>query len=104
MGEFWYVWVIPAIGGLLWFLISGALVKAPGNMLQQNFARLTADTNGVIAGKSLEEVKRVCGAPSAVSAMGNGQTLYQWQATGYHIALIFDENDICVGISSEIKV
>ena len=104
MGDFWFVWVIPLVGGLLWFVISHMLVKAPGNALQQKFVKLTEDTNGTIAGKSLAEVKRVCGEPSAVSAIGNGQTLYQWQATGYHIALIFDENDICVGVSSEIKV
>ena len=104
MEDFWYVWVLPVIGGLLWWVLSSALVKAPGNLLQQNFAKLTKDTNGVIAGKTLSEVINACGDPSAVSAMGNGQTLYQWQATGYHIALLFDENDICIGISSEIKV
>lgn len=104
MEDFWYIWVIPTVGGLLWWLLSSAIVKAPGNVLQNNFAKLTEDTNGVIAGKTLSEVKSVCGSPSAVSSIGGGQKLYQWQATGYHIALIFDENDICVGISSEVKV
>ena len=98
------IWVGTTIGGLLLYLLIGAMVKAPGSMLQTKFAQLTADTNGVVAGKTLEEVKKACGSPSSVSAMGNGQTLYQWQATGYHIALVFDENDVCVGISSEIKV
>lgn len=104
MEDFWYIWVLPLVGGIIWWIISSALVKAPGSMLQQKFAQLTADTNGVIAGKTLAEVKAACGAPSAVSAIGDGQTLYQWQATGYHIALIFDEKNVCVGISSEIKV
>lgn len=98
------IWVGTTIGGIILYLIIGAVVKTPGNVLQMNFNRLTADTNGVVAGKTLAEVKKFCGAPSSVSAMGNGQTLYQWQATGYHIALVFDENDVCVGISSEIKV
>ncbi len=104
MGDFWYFWVIPAVGGLIWWLISSALVSAPGALLQNKFANFIADNDGVIAGKTLEQVKSACGAPSAFSALGDGQKLYQWQATGYHIALIFDENDICVGISSEIKV
>ena len=76
----------------------------PGNLLQNNFAKLTEDTNGVLAGKTLDEVKAACGDPSAVSSIGDGQMLYQWQATGYHIALVFDENDVCVGIRSEIAV
>ena len=104
MGDFWYIWVLPTLGGLIWWWLSSAMVKAPGDLLQQKFAKLTEDSNGVIAGKTLSEVKAVCGAPSAVSAIGDGKTLYQWQATSYHIALIFDENDICVGISSEVKV
>ncbi len=104
MEDFWYIWVIPAVGGILWWIISSALVKAPGNILQNKFAELTKDTNGVIAGKTLAEVKAKCGAPSSVSAMGNGTTLYQWQATSYHIALLFDDKDVCIGISSETKV
>lgn len=104
MGDFWYIWVLPIVGGIILFLLSNAFVKAPGNSLQQRFAQLTKDTNGVIKGKTLSEVKAACGEPSAVSAIGNGKTLYQWQATGYHIALIFDENEICEGISTEIKV
>lgn len=104
MEDFWYIWVIPAVGGLIWWLISSAAVRAPGAVLQQKFANLTKDTNGTIAGKTLSEVKQACGAPNSVSAMGNGQTLYQWQATGYHIALLFDENDICLGVSSETSV
>jgi hypothetical protein len=27
--------------------------------------------------------------------------LLQWQATGYHIALQFDANGICVGVTHE---
>ena len=104
MEDFWFIWVLPVVGGLLWWLITAFIVKAPGNLLRQKFANLTKDSNGVIAGKTLEEIKNACGAPSAVSAMGNGQTLYQWQATGYHIALLFDEKDICIGISSEMNV
>ncbi len=104
MSDFWYVWVLPLVGGLIWWIISSAAVKAPGNALQQKFASLTKDTNGIIAGKKLSEIQAVCGAPNAVSSLGNGQKLCQWQATSYHIALVFDENDVCVGVSSEISV
>lgn len=104
MGDYWYLYVLPIIGGIIWWLLSSALVRMSGNLLQNNFAKLTEDTNGVLAGKTLDEVKAACGDPSAVSSIGNGQMLYQWQATGYHIALVFDENDVCVGIRSEIAV
>lgn len=93
-----------SILGLIGYLIMSAFVKAPGKLLQQKFALLTKDTNGTIAGKSLAEIVKVCGNPSSVSPMGNGTTLRQWISTGYHLALLFDENDICLGISSETSV
>ncbi|MGN0688121.1 MAG: hypothetical protein ACI4KA_08455 [Oscillospiraceae bacterium] len=99
MGDFWYIWVLPAVGGIIWWLITSAAVKAPGAMLQEKFKNL-----GVLKGKTLQEIEAACGKPSAISSVANGQILRQWQATGYHIALLFDENDICLGVSSEISV
>ena len=99
MGDFWYIWVLPAVGGLLWWIISSAMVKAPGALLQQKFANL-----GVLKGKTLSEIQTACGAPSSISVGSDGVKIYQWMATSYHIVLLFDENDICLGISSETKV
>ena len=103
MGWFWVI-VLSVIGFLVWHAIVNAVVKAPGNTLQNKFAKLTEDTNGVIAGKTYTEIVAVCGYPNAASAIGNGSTLRQWIATSYHIALVFDENDVCTGISSEVSV
>lgn len=99
MGDFWYIWVLPVIGGILWFVISSAMVKAPGNVLNQKFVKL-----GTLKGKTLSEIQNACGAPSSVSCGADGVKIYQWMATGYHIVLLFDENDICLGVSSETKV
>ena len=101
--EFLYI-IGPIIGGIILYLIIHVAVKAPGTLRQTKFSMLTKDTNGVIAGKTLDEIVKTCGQPSAVSAMGDGKTLRQWQSTGYHIALLFDENDVCLGISNEINV
>ena len=73
MGDYWYLYVLPIIGGIIWWLLSSALVRVPGNLLQNNFAKLTEDTNGVLAGKTLDEVKAACGDPSAVSSIVNGR-------------------------------
>ena len=90
--------------GLIGYLIIHALVRAPGSMLQAKFANLTKNSNGVIAGKTYDEIVAACGAPSSVSPTGDGGKLCQWLATGYHIALIFDANNVCVGVSHEAKV
>ena len=92
-GDFWYVWVLPFVGGIIWYL-----------MLQAKFANLTKDTNGVIAGKTYQQIVAACGAPSSVSPAGDGGKLCQWIATSYHIALLFDANDVCTGITHEVKV
>ena len=97
--EFWYVWVLPIVGGLIWYAITKAAVKAPGNALQQKFINL-----GTLKGKTFSEIQNVCGSPNSTSVGANGVKIYQWMATGYHIVLLFDENDVCLGVSSETKV
>ena len=102
--EFLSIWVLPLIGGLIWYWVTQVAVKAPGDILASKFSALTKDTGGVIAGKTYREIVDACGAPASVSSMGDGQKLCQWMATSYHIALLFDENDVCLGISHEAKV
>lgn len=54
-----------------------------------------------MTGKTFDQIASVVGPPSARSFMAHNQVLYQWQATGYHIALLFDANDKFLRITSE---
>lgn len=85
--------------GFIGYLITSAVVRAPGVSLSKKFVSL-----GTLVGKSYSQISRVCGPCTSVSALNDGKKLYQWMATGYHIALIFDENDICEGVSHEASV
>jgi hypothetical protein len=69
----------------------------PGRNLALKFKSLGND----ISGKTLNEIVAVVGPPNAVSSMAHNQMLYQWQATGYHVALIFDADQRVIGLSSE---
>ena len=97
------IFIGPIIGGFILYLIIHALVRTPGSMLQSRFASL-----GILQGKTGAEIQAKCGPPSAISASVNEQgqpiIIKQWQSTGYHIVLIFDQNDICLGVSHEVKV
>ncbi len=85
--------------GFIWYAITQAGVKAPGVALHKKFVSL-----GTLTGRKLSEITAVCGEPNSISSIGNGKVLRQWQATGYTIALIFDSDGICQGVSSEISV
>ncbi len=63
-------------------------VTAPGRELHGRFVEL-----GVLTGMSLEQIIRAVGQPTSFSAMAHGQTLVQWQATGCHMALLFDSDN-----------
>lgn len=89
--------VIAVIAGLVLFAIIAAFLRAPGNLLQQKFARL-----GQLPGKSKEEIISAVGPPNSISAAANGNTLLQWLAAGYQIALLFD-GDVCLGITHEFS-
>jgi hypothetical protein len=81
-------------------LIGAAVAGSQIGSLQQKFASL-----GDLPGKSRTEIINAVGPPQSVSALGDGKTLLQWQminqAGGYHVALMFDENDLCEGVTHE---
>ena len=97
--EFWYWFVIPIVILLIWFVAAKTTVKAPGNVLHHKFLSL-----GNLEGKTLAEIEQVCGEASASSFGEHGVKIYQWLASGYHIVLLFDKNDICLGVSFETDV
>ena len=97
------IWILPTIGGLILYALINAGTKAPGLSLSNKFASL-----GILQGKTLKEIIDVCGNPnsysSTIDANGNPVKIIQWMAAGYHIVLLFDANDICLGVSSETMV
>ena len=97
------IWILLTIGGLILYALISAGTTAPGRSLNNKFISL-----GTLQGKTLKEITDVCGNPnsysSTIDADGNPIKIIQWMATGYHIVLLFDTNDICLGVSSETSV
>jgi hypothetical protein len=91
------------LGGAILFLVIWYAVRAPGKKLNNTFLGL-----GTLKGKTYEEIVHAAGSPNAVSASvdkdGNPIKVCQWIATNYHIVLLFDQSDICLGVSSEVAV
>ena len=83
------------IGGFILFAITAFVIKMPGRSLQRKFQKL-----GRLKGTHKDIILAAVGNPNAVSSMADGRTLCQWQATGYHIALIFN-GPICEGVTHE---
>lgn len=94
-----YIWLIVSGVSVLLIVISTMVNGASGGSLQRKFVKL-----GNLRGRTYAEIASVVGAPNAVSQTGDGGTLKQWITSGYHIALLFDANNVCQGISSETRV
>lgn len=88
-----FIWVF--IGGIVLYAIISAMTTAPGKSLQNKFVNM-----GTLTGKSKNEIISIVGSPNSISALPDGKAVLQWMATGYHIALIFND-DICEGVSHE---
>ena len=88
--------ILPLIGGIILYFIISVAVRSGGAMLNKKFVDL-----GVLKGKSYVEIEKAVGKPNSVSSAKGGKTIKQWIRTGYHIALIFDEKDICEGVSHQ---
>jgi len=90
-----FLFIGPLIGGLILYAITRVLVRLPGVYIRRKFNKV-----GTLRGKSFHTIVAIVGSPTSRSVTGNGKTLYQWMATGYHIALLFD-GDICEGVTHE---
>lgn len=88
--------ILPLLGGIILYLIISVAVRSGGAMLNKKFVDL-----GTLKGKSYTEIEKAVGKPNSISSVKDGKTIRQWLRTGYHIALIFDENDICEGVSHQ---
>ncbi len=62
------------------------------------YIRQANHSKGQIIGLSCDCVHRYCGAPDSASPVGNGIKHCIWQRGSCTISLLFDEQDICVGI------
>lgn len=90
-----FILIVPVVLGVIvyWFITRS--VTSPGRAMQRKFVSL-----GNMKGKSLNQIESVVGRHSSVSEIGNGKVLYQWMATGYHIAIQFDKG-ICEKITHQ---
>jgi hypothetical protein len=89
----WFIGI--AVVGSVFFALQQQAVTQPGRALAKKFAEL-----GTIAGKSKQEIIEAVGQPTSFSALAENQTLLQWQAIGYHIALSFT-GEVCNGVTHE---
>ena len=84
---------VSLIIGLILYVFIKFIVCIPGILLKNKF-------NGDMTGMTLDEISKVCGQPNSIH-YGYGYILCQWQATGYHIALQFDNQKNFKTIMSE---
>lgn len=90
------------LGAFIGYFVAG-LTSAKGNLLQQDFISM-----GNLAGKTLDEIKAKVGEPNAINACtvadtGKPGSLCTWTSSPYSITLLFDENNICLGVNKEIR-
>jgi hypothetical protein len=86
--------VVAAAFVLFW--ITQKVVVLPGRSLRSKFRAA-----GVLKGRTKTDIIATVGPAQSVSNFADGSSLLQWQATGYHICLGFDESSICSGVQSE---
>ena len=70
--------------------------RAPGRALRKQFIGL-----GTLKGMTRKQIVKAVGEPATETTLPDGRTLLQWRATGYHIALVFEKNGRCFGVTHE---
>lgn len=92
------------LGILVVFLIIGAIASsARRSSIYDEGRRLYAAFRalGNMKGKPFAEIKDAVGLPTSTSNQANGTRLRQWQATGFHMAILFDQQDQVLRITHQ---
>lgn len=84
------------LGVLVLYAFVTSMVKSPGLSLQGKFVSCNP-----LRGKPMTDIMAKCGQPTSRHAFANGLELLQWQAPGYHIALLMDDQGTCQGVTFE---
>ena len=92
------IYAISIIGSLIFLALIPLFVRLPAMLLANKFKKL-----GTLTGKSYKEIAAAVGAENSHSAIAGG-SIRQWIRVGLHIALRFDENDVCLGVTHETAV
>jgi hypothetical protein len=88
--------LIALVVALLVALIVPWLFRSSGRALRKRFVLF-----GSLKGRTRKEIVKVVGEPNQETPLPDGRTLLQWRATGYHIALVFEKNGRCFGVTHE---
>lgn len=72
------------------------IYRAPGRRLRKQFIAL-----GRLPGRTRREIEKAVGPAAQETPLPDGRTLLQWRTTGYHIAIVFEKNGRCFGVTHE---
>jgi hypothetical protein len=84
------------VGAALIAIIVPYVFRAPGRALRKRFVAL-----GSLKGRTRRDIEKAVGPASQETPLPDGRTLLQWRATGYHIALVFEKDGRCFGVTHE---
>ena len=57
---------------------------------------------GSLVGRDYAQIaSEVKASPQSTERYANGQTLRAWMEGNYYVSLLFDKNDICLGVMAE---
>jgi hypothetical protein len=90
------VTVVLLVVAALVAIVVPRVVLAPGRKLRKQFVLL-----GSLKGRTRREIVKAVGEPATETTLPDGRTLLQWRTTGYHIALVFEQNGRCFGVTHE---
>lgn len=88
--------LIVLVAATLVTLILPRIIRAPGRALHKRFVAL-----GTLKGRTRREIVKAVGEPGSETTLPDGRTLLEWRATGYNIALLFERNGRCFGVTHE---
>ena len=103
MENLFNLWILPIFAGfaaaaLLFSLFSFFLERIQTQAIKKQFRHLLSHSKGRIIGLSYDYIHKYCGPPDSAAPVGNGIKHCIWQRGRCAVSLLFDEQDMCVGI------
>ena len=89
------------LGWIVAAFLAGGIITALYITRRRTLRERLAALEPLVGREYTQIIEEIKASPKNTTQKANGKTLREWREGNYYISLLFDKNDICLGVMEE---